>query len=265
MVDEIPMDDQITDEVIESSETQDVAGEQPTEAEGTTGSATEETAKDGDDLPKGIQKRFAKMTKERYAMQSELEHLRAQVAQMSQKPEPEYTREDFGSDEEAYLDYKLEQKLKSQQVEAQKQYAEQQRQVQEQQASLQAWQTRIDSYANELPNYQEVVANTEADFSPEDIQNIMESPVGPKIAYAIANDEKLTNQFNSLPSQRARDRFLTKLEIQLEMTPAPAPKPAVSRAQAPTPKASTSSNTGANFDPSKLSMADYVKWRNGEL
>lgn len=262
MEDEILMDDNTTDEVIESSDTQDEVGEQLTESEGTTDAGTEKSTKNGDELPKGVAKRFAKMTKEKYQLQSELDSLRQQVKALSKKPEPQYTREDFGTDEEAYLDYKLEQKLKTQQAEQQAEYLKQQRMQQEQQASIQAWQQKISTFAEELPNYQEVVGNTEAEFTNEDIQFIMESDIGPKIAYTISRDENLVNQFNSLPSQRARERFLTKLELKLEMQPAPAKKP-VSKAPAPTPKAT--GGNGGKIDPSKLSVEDYIKWRNGEL
>ena len=257
-----------TPEQTEALETNQEVVEQPVAEDSTPEAANEETT-DGKDakpeLPRGVEKRFAKMTKEKYTMQRELQALREQVESFSKKPEPEYLKEDFGEDEQAYLDYEFEKRLIKHKAEEQKQYAEQQAAVNQQEAALGEWNNKIANFEAELPDYREVVENTTVDFSPEDIQNIMESEVGPKIAYQLSADEALANQFTKLPSQRARDRFITKMELKMEMAPAaPTPaKPAVSQAPAPTPKLNAGKG-GVNKDPSQMSMDEYVRWRNGE-
>ena len=253
-----------TPQFIDTAKTnQDVVIEQPVVDESTPDTQNDEITKQGDtdnedDLPKGIQKRFAKMTREKYTLQKELAELRNQVQGLSKKPETEYKREDFGSDEEAYIQYKVEQQLNKQLQANANKYQESQKAEAEQSKFLNIWQSKIDSYKEELPNYKKVVDSASIDFTEDEVTIIMESPVGPKIAYALASDEKLAEQFESLPSARARDRFLTKLEIQLESAPAKS-KQAVSKAPAPTPKISTGGGVASNLET--MSMDDFVAMR----
>jgi len=193
---------------------------------------------------------------------NELAKLQAQVAQMSKEPEQEYTREDFGEDEEAYLDHKLDQKLKAQNAAQQQAYAQQAQEVRAQQQVAKDWQDKIGSFSEELPDYAEKVANMPVDLDRDTVEAIKESEVGPKIAYLIATDEKLAEQYLRCTSQRARDRFITKLEIKLESAPAPAPKKAVSKAPAPAPK--MGGGKGGAKDPNLMNMDEFTRWRNGE-
>lgn len=232
-----------------------------------TGEESKETKSDGkeDGTNPGIKKEFAKLRKERRDMREELDQLRAQVQSASKKPEhKQYTREDFGNDEEAYINYKVEQGLRAQMqaqhTAAQEAYRKQSAQTQE----LSNWQKKIDSFAPELPNYAETV--TEAaeglNLSGTDIQNIMESPIGPKVIYTLSTNEAVADQFEKLTSQRARDRFLTKLEIQLEMQPSAAKSKPISNAPKPTPKLSGGKDSRHTKNPSEMTMEEFVAWRN---
>lgn len=257
------MDEQNTGEIeAPINDTQEEVVDQSIDAEGTTESATEEAPAKETGLPKGVEKRFAKLTKERYALQNELEALRAQVAQMSKEPEPELTKADFGENEDGYLEYRVEQKLQAKMQQMAQAQAKQQAEQQEMQVKQQDWHAKIQSYAAELPNYAQLVENADVVYTQDDIDNIMESDIGPKIAYELATNSDLADKFSSYKSQRQRDKFLTKLEIQLENQPKKQ-KP-VSQAPAPTPKMGGGSK-GGNIDPANLSMEDFVKWRNGLL
>lgn len=240
---------------VEDTEDQTIDGSEDETSEGTE-------VEEGK-VQKGVEKRFAKITKEKYELRRELDELRNQVATMNKKPEPEYTRSDFGDDEDAYLNYKVDQKLKAQAVQQQQAYQAQEAARANEVRSGAEWKSKVDSFVTELPDYAEAVSNSLVELDDEEIDMIKSSDVGPKIAYAFATDDDLANKFNAIRSPRARDRFLSKLEMKLE-TQESKPARSVSKAPAPTPKASKSSK-GGNFDPSKLSMDDWVKWRNGEL
>lgn len=262
-----------TNEPIDAELNQDIVVEQPEVEASTPDTLTDDVTNEGtapvvDELPTGIKKRFAKMTKEKYAMQQELDALRNQVTSLGKKPEPEYTREDFGSDEEAYINYKVEQGINKQlETTATKQNEAYQAQSAQEQFQSE-FKSKVDSFAEELPDYVNVVANAEIEYTPDEVQVIMESPIGPKIAYVMATNDTLADQFQALPSQRARDRFLMKLENQLETPIAIKPRtPASAKPVSSAPKPAPKLNAGkgsSNVDPSTMSMEQYTAWRNSQ-
>lgn len=232
--------------------------EQETEQEqGTTSAEGTESGEVKDDDPKGVVKRINKITREKKVLQRELEDMRAQIAALSKKPEVKYTREDFGDNEEAYLDYKLEEKVRQQQLDYQKRVA----QHQAQQQVMEGWSKRAQEFAKEVPDFAEALQSTDVTLSPSEQELIVESEVGPELSYRLATDEALQNKFMSLRSEKARERFLIKLEAKLEQEKPVVEKKQVSAAPAPVAKPVASKGAGT-ADPSKMSMADYVKWRN---
>ena len=225
-----------------------------------------EEAQKGNELPKGIRRRLAKMTKEKSNLRRELDELRNQVSAFTKVKEPEYTKADFGDDSEAYLDYKVDQKLRSQH-ESQVKHVNEQRELQAKQNDINTtWQSKIDSVKSEMPDYAEAVNNSTVDFTQDEVEIIMESEFGPQLAYELATNDDLATKFSNLPSPKARDRFLTRLEYKFENAPVKAPNKAVSNAPKPTPKISNNaSGGGSNIDSSKLSMDEWVKMRNAQL
>ena len=231
-----------------------------------TETPTASTEADEPKLAKGIQKRFSKLTQDKRDMSTKIEALEARLVAMTPK-EPEYTKEDFAGDDDAYLDYKMDQKVAGIQAASLKQESEARAQQEQQVTAQQSWQSKIDTVASELPNYAEVVNGSGIDFTEAEVSIIMESDVGPQLAYELASNETLGAQFSSLPSARARDRFLTKLEMRLEdkATSPKAPAPPITKAPPVTPKSSTNTSTSGTNSAEPENMADWVKWRNKQL
>lgn len=237
-------------------------GEESTEVQTIDGS--EEVAPQAEEeeevLSKGVKKRFAKLTKEKYAQQDRIDALEQKISDLSKPTEVELTKADFGDDEEAFLDYKVEQKLKAHQNEQAKTQQENQMRNQALSESQNKWQSKVDTFVDELPDYSKVIRNSIVELTQADVDAIQGSSIGPKLAYTLAKDEDLATTFNSLSTPRARDLFLMKLELKLEGQ-VKAPVKAVSKASAPTPKLGKSGGGGA-IDPNTLPMDEWVKLRN---
>lgn len=246
-----------------------------------------------DHLPAGIKKRLSKLTKQKHeardnaaewkaqfdAQKQELDYLRGQMDYiLKQQPqEPKLSREAFGDDEQGYQDYVLNEARKELQLEQRKNYAHQQQLQAQAQNRANMWQGKIDMFRQEIPDIQEVLLSSKVPI-PAGMDYLIESsPYGPKIAYALAKNPELVDEFHGL-TPREMDRAFTRFEIHFEndvYTPNPTvakvdtPTPSldtpqeVTNASAPTPK--TGGGSGRPKSLENMSMKDFIMARNKQI
>lgn len=255
------MDEIQSVEATEVIETENAA----TEAEQVAESAPAETPEKPKVDP--VQRRIDKLTREKYQSRAEAEMLRREIealrsAQQAPQSRPAQAGEpklDQFNDFESYVAAKAEwiadQKL--QKAFAEREQHERQSKAQESaQKALEGWGKRLSEVRSAIPDYDDVIESADVMISQEVGQAIMESDVGPKIAYYLAlhpeEAERLANM-----SQSGVYKAIGKLEAKLESesvvkTKSNAPKPV-------TPIAGKSG--GSSKDPGQMTDAEYAKWR----
>ncbi len=213
-----------------------------------------------DKLPKGIERRFAKLTKQKHEDRHRIEQLEAQLAQREAAQQPVKTREDFTEDE--WIEYVAEQKatkLLRDRDAASAQAREQEALAAE--AST-AWQAKISRYQEEMPDWAEVVGSADVDLPVEAIQYMNDSEVGPRMAYHLAQNPEEAERIAEMPERR-RELAIIKLEMQMEAKAATAPQNLEVTKAVPTPRGGGRPGGKSNMDA--MSMDDWMKARNNQL
>lgn len=101
-----------------------------------------------------------------------------------------------------------------------------------------AWNERVTAAKTEMPDYDEVIASSDVVVSDAVRDAILDSDIGPKLIYHLAENEELAKRIQGMSDSKAL-RELGKLEAMLEKKPEPekkeepAQKPVVSKAPAP--------------------------------
>lgn len=228
-----------------------------TETEAQQPAVESEAPKEDKGLPKGIERRFAKMSKRHHEDQARLAEMEAKLAELTAQPEK--SREEYSDDEwiERVATQKAEQLFEQKQNEARTQ-AEQQQAAQE---KAQAWQTKIDSFTEELPNYAETLAEADLQIPVDSLDQIIASPVGPKMAYHLAQNPDQAERLGTM-SEVQRGIALAKLEMTLENAPKAA---APLTKAAPTPKAGGAGSSAYNPLGDQASTDDWIVARRKQL
>lgn len=238
-------------------------------AQGTPAGTEGDSKKTGgdDETPLWAKKRFAELTRSRSEAQREAEQLRQELYRIQQKveAEPPKGRDDF-LDEADYHRHLVRQETQAIRAEELKQQAEQNRQNHDVQKQAQTWAGKVQQVLTELPDYQKVIS--EAVDVPLDIDTrnfLVESPIGPKIAYWLATNPDKAQGLSEL-SPKAKERELLKIELRLEATP-PKSNAATPVSQAPKPVASAQGvgSGGTATPPEKMSDSDWIKWRQKQV
>lgn len=248
------MDNENLDEnVVVTDETQTEVGSTNSESEVKPESATGENE---DKLPKGLEKRLAKLTKQKYDQQRRIEELEAKLNANTNR-QPEKSREEFTDDE--WVEYVAEQKAR--QLYEQQMLAQQKEYAKQQQATEAAtnWTKKINKFKDEMPDFQKVVGSADVDLPVEVLREIAESDIGPRIAYYLAQNVDEAEALVEM-TQKQRDRYLTRLEIKLEN---PISKTHEVTKAAPTPKAQGRSSGSVNMN--SLSMDDWIAARRKQV
>lgn len=193
-------------------------------------------------LPKGVEKSFARMTRQKAELRGALtqslrenEMLRAMLA----KPLPE--RE---AGEEAWIDAKVERAAVQRELPRVEQQAAATHAAY-QEALAADWAAGETEAKAVYSDYDQVVTASKAPIAAHVRESLLESPVGPQIAYHLGKDLDALAYLNA-SSPREVDRYMARLEAQLQYgamkphvtQPKPtAPKPApIPEAPAGTPK-----------------------------
>lgn len=242
--------DSITPEVTETTDTstaeQSTAQVQGTEqqVEQTEQQGVEQAEKDPQAKPekKGVQGRIDELTRARYEAEREAKFWRDQAANRqsgktsSTDAPAKPTKADFATDEdyfEALADYKAEQKVSAFREQSQAERA-QEADAKETATKLDLYRERVQQASDALPDYDAVVGASEVPAATHVLESILDSDVGPQLAYHLAKNPDVLERLNGMtPIQAARE--IGRLETQVTANAAPPPPPTKRTTQAPPP------------------------------
>lgn len=256
----------------------DVAEKQQTEpeqgeAEGSEPEAREE-AKPQDEPKKQnpkLEKRFSEITKQREEARKEAEAERQRRVELEQRlaaleqqapkkefvdqePQPSQFQDAFEY-AKALAEYTADKRIeemKRQEAEAKAEAARQ--------SMIQEWSKKVESAKAELPDFDDMVASSDVVVSDDIRDAILESDVGPKILYQLAENSEFAKKVASMPT-RAALKEIGKLEARFE---AKAEEKPVVRSKAPAPV--TPIKAASGVADTKLSSdgnwyGSYAEWK----
>lgn len=256
----------------------DVAEKQQTEpeqgeAEGSEPEAREE-AKPQDEPKKQnpkLEKRFSEITKQREEARKEAEAERQRRVELEQRlaaleqqapkkefvdqePQPSQFQDAFEY-AKALAEYTADKRIeemKRQEAEAKAEAARQ--------SMIQEWSKKVETAKAELPDFDDMVASSDVVVSDDIRDAILESDVGPKILYHLAENSEFAKKVASMPT-RAALKEIGKLEARFE---AKAEEKPVVRSKAPAPV--TPIKAASGVADTKLSSdgnwyGSYAEWK----
>jgi hypothetical protein len=207
------------------------AGQSGQDGEGDDATATDEQGKERKPNPK-IERRFSEITKQREAAKAEAQQerearlgLEARLKELETKANPQPAQapaNDLGPEPQpdqfsdmfeyakALAEYTADKKMMERdQQEVQRKAAA------EQELRFKAWAERIDKAKAELPDFEDMVQSSEVSVSDPVRDAIMESDLGPKILYHLAENSEFATKLNGMSVVSAL-REIGKLEARLE-------------------------------------------------
>jgi hypothetical protein len=194
-----------------------------------------------------LEKRFSEITKQREEARKEAQNerqarveLEQRLAALEQQRQPQQA---FNVDQEpqpsqfsdafeyakALAEYSTEKAL----AERDRQVA-QQREQEAQQKIIQSWAQKVQEAKADLPDFDDLVASSDVVVNNAVRDAILESDVGPKILYHLAENNDLAKKIASL-SPNAALREIGKLEARFEVNPETKQTAPVVRSKAPAP------------------------------
>lgn len=215
-----------------------------------------------------VQKRFDKLTREKYEafrerdrLRWELEQLRSQPAKTPPVAQEPPTLESSGFDEAKYRQALKEFFAEEARSEARR-VVEETRGQEKAEAAESEFQKREREFSKSKPDYVErVMDNPDLPITQAMAKVIHASEIGPQIAYYLAEHEDIAASIASMP-EYLQAREIGRLEARLE-TQKPAPKPPVSQAPPPPPKLEAT-DPGVDKSPEEMTQAtdaQFAKWR----
>lgn len=220
-----------------------------------------------DPIPKGVQKRIDRAVRQKYEAEARAKMLEERVAAMEarqsapqqqrQQDAGEPTIDKFDNFDEyvrAVADYRAEKKIEATLTEREKRQAAE-REAAERTKTVDSWNKRIAAATAEMPDFEEVLASSDVPMTPPMQQAIMESDIGPKLAYYLANHPDEAEQIAGM-SPIGAIRTLGRIEERLASV-----KPEVKTTNAPPPLKPVGAKAVVSKDPGKMSDAEYEKWR----
>jgi hypothetical protein len=229
------------------------------------------------DKPKNpkLEKRFSELTKQREAARQEaakerearealenrlkaLENRESPKADTNSEPQPSQFTDAFEY-AKALAEFSAEKAL-----------ADRDRQDAERKASeardqvIQAWAKRLDATKAELPDFDEMVQSADVMVSDQVRDAILESDVGPRILYHLAENPEFANELTAMSIQKAL-KELGKLEAKFEKTePEVKSKSVAARSKAPEPikpLRSGSAGVDVKVDSNGQFHGTYQQWK----
>ena len=250
-----------------------VADESPSEPPVAEGEAT---AKEERKQNPKIERRFSEITKQREAARAEAqkerearEALEARLRELEAKtnpPAPQESKVDKPKPEnftdafeyaEALASWTAEQTLAKRDREEQERKANEQRQL-----AVKAWADRVNAAKTELPDFDDMVQSSDVVVTDPIRDAIMESDVGPKILYHLAENPEFAQKLNGMSVISAL-REIGKLEARFETKPQSKPSAAVkSNAPEPiTPIKAASTGRDVEVDSNGEFRGTYAQWK----
>lgn len=239
------------------------------------GEAKDESGTDGKQEGKKnrFQERISELVDKRRAAESEAEQAKREAAELRArlesltaraepvKEEPRPSREKFASDEdyiEAVAEWKADQRL----AKREREQAEAQAKAQQEQLANQ-WKRNVEKAKAEIDDFADVIGKSEVALPGHLHQALLESEVGPHLAYYFAKHPDEAKRFAAMSPTTAL-RQLGKLEDRMMEDDAPAepkpkakPAPEVSKAPPPV----TPVKDGRAIDPGPAKSFDEYRAR----
>lgn len=243
-------------------------------------SAEQATALHADDAGDGqepkrsrVQERIDELTRDKYTLLQDRDYWRQQALETQQpkEPEPETPKEpqleDFSDTEDYlkahskwtkdYIAYERRQMSKEIQEQARRELEARRRQESQQQAQGQ-WTERMNEARTRLEGFDAIALNPNITVNETMADVIMDSEKGPDLLYHLGKFPEKAARIAAMPPARAA-AALGKLEAELMSQ-----KPPKSSNAPPPPKPERGSGEAPTKDPSKMSMQEFVKWRQSQ-
>lgn len=217
-------------------------------------------------IPKGVQKRIDRAVRQKYEAEARTkmleERLQALESRQNQPSAPKVVDngvpkiENFDNFDEyvaakaEYIASKKIQETLSERDNARKAEYE----AAERQKTADSWTKRLASATAELPDFEDVLASSDVPMSAPMQEAIMESDIGPRLAYYLAQNPEEAIQIAGM-SPVAAIRTLGRIEERLTSQ-----KPATPKV-APAPIKPVGGRAAVAKDPGKMSDVEYAKWR----
>jgi hypothetical protein len=230
------------------------------DAEKPEAEASEETPEEKPKPKGGFQRRIDELTRNWREAERRNDELLSILKGRGPEPEQQApqktpTLEEFGYDESKYQAALTDYVRNLTKAEA-KAIFEQERQASAQETRVKSFKQREADFASEYEDYAEKVYDPTLPLSATVVELIAESEIGPKVAYHLADNPDIARTLYTLsPTQAARE--FGKLEAKLSSGPS---RKVVSTAPPPPPKISATEAT-VDKDPDKMSMDEWLKWR----
>lgn len=217
-------------------------------------------------IPKGVQKRIDRAVRQKYEAEARTKMLEERLAALETRQQPIQPRQtdtaeptidkfdNFDQYVAAKAEYIAKKQIESTLTEReQRQRAE--REATERTKTVESWNKRMAAATAEMPDFEDIVSSSDVPMTESMQQAIMESDVGPKLAYYLAShpDEAAEiGKMSAIGSVRALGRIEERLAGQ---------QAAVKTTSAPPPIKPVGARATVKKDPGQMSDAEYAKWR----
>jgi hypothetical protein len=216
-------------------------------------------------IPKGVQKRIDRAVRQKYEAEARAKMLEERLAVIEQrqfqqnqpsidKSEPKIENFDnFDTYVAAKAEWIASKKIEETLTEREKRQKEERENHERQQVQT-TWAKRVSEATVEMPDFEEVLASSEVPMTGPMQDAIMESDIGPKLAYFLANNPDEAIKIANMPPISAI-RALGRIEERLQTQPVKKPT------SAPEPIKPVGARATVKKNPGQMSDAEYAKWR----
>ena len=130
----------------------------------------------------------------------------------------------------------------------------QQSEAAERTKTAESWSKRITQATAEMPDFEDVIASSQVPMTESMRIAIMESDIGPKVAYYLASNPDEALKIADM-SPIAAIRTIGRIEEKLSAPPAQ------TISKAPPPIKTVTPSSSVKKDPGQMTDAEYAKWR----
>lgn len=218
------------------------------------------------EIPKGVQRRIDRAVRQKYEAEARVKLLEERLNAFEQRqvaPTPSKSDDsaptidkfdNFDDYVAAKAEYIAKKQIESTLTEREKrQVAEREETARKQ--TVESWSKRVAQATAEMPDFEDVLSSSDVPMTSVMQDAIMESDIGPKLAYYLASNPDEASKISQLSPIRAI-AALGRLEERLENQ-----KPAVKATSAPPPVQPVGTRAVVKKDPAKMTDAEYAKWR----
>jgi hypothetical protein len=225
-----------------------------------------------------MDKRFSDITKQRDQLRKEAEEERGKREQLEtrlkalesqaapkeqsrdEKPRPDQFVDAFEY-AEALADWSAENAvMRARQEDVERKMQEERNKV------IESWNTRVETTKSELPDFDDMVSSSDVVVSDQVRDAILESDVGPRILYHLAENPEIAQKISKASLITAL-REIGKLEAKFEKTEPKEVKTVAVKSKAPAPISplkGTSSEQAVITDTDKMTYAQYKAMRQAK-